>query len=196
MKKVLVPAIIVVVIGFFAWGLLGGTYNTMIEKYESIENAWSDVETQYQRRTDLYNSVVQTIRGAADFERGTLHEVINARKQVSDINLSVDELTPENLQRFQDAQNNLSSAFSRMLVTVERYPELQTTGAFREFQVQIEGTENRVNKARNDFNNVARDYNTYIKQFPRNIISGLFGFSSRPYFKAQEGTEQAPEINF
>ncbi len=196
MKKFLVPAIIIVIVGLLAWWLFGGSYNTMISKQEKINEAWSNVETQYQRRTDLYNSVVETIKGSAEFERGTLTDVIKARKQVSDIKLDADDLTPENLARFQKAQSQLSSAFSRLLVTVERYPELKTTGAFREFQVQIEGTENRINKARNDFNAIAREYNTYIKKFPRNIVAGLFGFNERPYFEAAEGTEKAPEINF
>lgn len=196
MKKLLVPAIIIVVLGLLAWWLFGSTYNSMITKQENIKQVWADVEAQYQRRTDLYNSVVQTIKGSAEFEKSTLSEVINARKQVSDIKLEADDLTEENLQKFQQAQNKLSSAFSRLLVTVERYPELKTTGAFREFQVQIEGTENRINKARSDFNEVAQEYNTYIKQFPRNIVAGLFGFDERAYFKAEQGSEEAPKIEF
>ncbi len=196
MKKLLIAAIVIVVLGILAWSLFGGTYNSMIEKQEIVENAWSNVDNQYQRRTDLYNSVVQTIRGSAEFEKSTLDAVINARKQVSDITLSVDDLTEENLKKFQDAQAQLSSSFSRLLAVAEAYPQLQTTGAFRDFQAQIEGTENRINKARTDFNEVAREYNTYIKQFPRNIVAGLFGFSPQAYFEAQKGSEVAPEINF
>lgn len=196
MKKLLIAAIVIVVLGILAWSLFGGTYNSMIEKQEIVENAWSNVDNQYQRRTDLYNSVVQTIRGSAEFEKSTLDAVINARKQVSDITLSVDDLTEENLKKFQDAQAQLSSSFSRLLAVAEAYPQLQTTGAFRDFQAQIEGTENRINKARTDFNNSAREYNTYIKQFPRNIVAGLFGFSPQAYFEAQKGSEVAPEINF
>lgn len=196
MKKFLIPAIVIVVLGILAWWLFGGTYNTMIAKQESLEMAWSNVETQYQRRTDLYNSVVQTIKGSAEFERGTLTDVIEARSQATQIQLKAEDLTPENIKRFEAAQKKLSSAFSRLLLTVERYPELKTTGAFREFQVQIEGTENRISKARHDYNQVAREYNTYIKMFPRNIVAGLFGFEDRGYFQAAEGSEKPPKIQF
>lgn len=168
----------------------------MVELDEQVQESWSTVETQYQRRNDLYKNVVSTIKGSASFEQETLTEVVNARAKATSMNIQADQLTPENIQKFQEAQSQLSGAFSRLLLTVEKYPELKTTAAFRDFQTQIEGTENRINKARKDYNGVVRSYNTYIKKFPNNIYAGIFNFSEKGYFEAAAGTEEAPDIEF
>lgn len=195
-KSTLIGLGIVIVLILIIVQALSGKYNKMVTMNEGVEQAWSTVETQYQRRADLYNSVVSTIRGSKDFEQETLREVIEARSKASGVNIDAEHLTPDKIAEFQNAQEQLSGAFSRLLVTVERYPELQTTKAFQDFQVQIEGTENRINKARNDFNKTVQDYNTYIKRFPTNLISGLFGFDEKGYFRAQEGSDVAPDIDF
>ena len=195
-KSTLLVIGIVVVLALILYNVFSGSYNKMVTMDESVESSWSTVETQYQRRTDLYSSVVSTIKGSADFEQETLNSVIEARSKATSMNVNTDDLTPENIQQFQQAQEQLSGAFSRLLVTVERYPELKTTQAFQDFQTQIEGTENRINKARNDFNQEVQTFNTYIKQFPTNLMAGLFGFDEKGYFKAQAGSENAPEIDF
>ena len=187
---------IVVVLALILYNTFSGSYNKMVTMNESVESTWSTVETQYQRRADLYNSVVSTIKGSADFEQETLNSVIEARSKATSVNIDANNLTPEKIQQFQQAQEQLSGAFSRLLVSVERYPELKTTKAFQDFQTQIEGTENRINKARNDFNQEVQAFNTYIKKFPTNFMAGLFGFDEKGYFKAQAGSENVPEIKF
>lgn len=195
-KSTLIIVAIVVVLGLILYNTFSSSYNKMVTMEEGVESAWSTVETQYQRRADLYNSVVSTIKGSAEFEQGTLNSVIEARSRATSVNIDADNLTPEKIEEFQNAQEQLSGAFSRLLVSVERYPELKTTQAFRDFQTQIEGTENRINKARNDFNQTVQGFNTYIKQFPTNLMAGLFGFGEKGYFKAQAGSENVPEIDF
>lgn len=196
MKKTLIT-IGIVVIGVIAfYSLFSGSYNKMVTQNQAVESSWAGVETQYQRRMDLYSSVVNTIKGSAEFEQETLTKVIEARSKATSVQVDPSNLTPEAIEQFQAAQGEMSSAFSRLMLVVERYPELQTTAAFRDFQVQIEGTENRINKARNDFNTVVQDYNTYIKQFPTNLLAGIFGFKEKGYFKAAAGSENAPNIEF
>jgi LemA protein len=196
MKRSLITIGIVLLVAFLAYSTFKGAYNSMVTRNQQVESMWAGVETQYQRRMDLYSSVVSTIRGSKDFEQETLTQVIEARSRASSVQVDPSKLTPESIEQFQQAQGQLSSAFSRLMVVVERYPELQTTAAFRDFQVQIEGTENCINKARNDFNTAVQDYNTYIKQFPTNLMAGLFGFSEKGYFKAAAGADQAPNIEF
>lgn len=195
-KSSLIIIAIVVVLGLILYNTFSGSYNKMVTMEEGVEAAWSTVETQYQRRSDLYSSVVSTIKGSADFEQETLNSVIEARSKATSVNIDANNLTPEKIEQFQNAQDQLSGAFSRLLVSVERYPELKTTQAFRDFQTQIEGTENRINKARNDFNQEVQGFNTYVKQFPTNLIAGLFGFDEKGYFQAEEGSENVPEIDF
>lgn len=195
-KSTLIVIGIVVVLALVIYNTFSGSYNKMVTMEQGVEASWSTVETQYQRRTDLYSSVVSTIKGSAEFEQETLNSVIEARSKATSMNINADNLTPENIQQFQNAQEELSGAFSRLLVSVERYPDLKTTQAFRDFQTQIEGTENRINKARNDFNIEVQTFNTYIKQFPTNLMAGLFGFGEKGYFKAQAGSENAPKIEF
>lgn len=195
-KSSLILIGIVVVLGLIIYQTFSGSYNKMVTMNEGVEAAWSTVETQYQRRTDLYSSVVSTIKGSKDFEQETLTQVIEARSKASSVQVDASNLSAEKLAEFQNAQTQLSSAFSRLMVTVERYPDLKTTQAFNDFQTQIEGTENRINKARNDFNTEVRAYNTYIKKFPTNLTAGLFGFDDKAYFEADAGSEKAPEIKF
>ncbi len=195
-KSTLIVIGIVVVLALILYNTFSGSYNKMITMEQGVEASWSTVETQYQRRTDLYSSVVSTIKGSAEFEQGTLNSVIEARSKATSMNINADNLTPEKIQQFQNAQEELSGAFSRLLVSVERYPDLKTTQAFQDFQTQIEGTENRINKARNDFNIEVQTFNTYIKRFPANLMAGLFGFGEKGYFKAQAGSENAPKIEF
>jgi LemA protein len=188
--------LILVGIGLLLWFIFGGAYNTMVTKQENTRQKWSLVESQYQRRNDLYNSIVKTIQGSANFERGTLKDVIEARASATQVRVDPNNLSPEEIQRFQQAQQQYSSAMGRLLVTVEQYPQLQTTQAFRDFQAQQEGTENRINKARNDFNDAVQDYNTTIKRFPRNVIAGMFGFNEKGYFTSAPGSDRVPDIQF
>lgn len=180
--------------------ILGGcgcnSYNGLVSADQSVKNSWSNVETNYQRRTDLYGSVIKTIEGSANFEKGTLKEVIEARAKATSINISADSLTPENLAKFQAAQAQLQGSFSRLMAVAEAYPDLKTTQSFRDFQTQIEGTENRINVARKDFNEAVNGYNLKVKTFPNNIFAGIFHFSEKPYYKADPGTEKAPDIQF
>ncbi len=196
MKKGITIILIIAAIVLLIYFAFSGVYNTMVTRSEDTQAKWSMVESQYQRRTDLFSNVVNTIKGSAEFEKSTLEAVIQARASATSIQVDPSKLTPESIQQFQQAQNNLNSAFNRLLVTVEQYPQLQTTQAFRDFQAQIEGTENRINKARDDFNTSVQGYNTYIKRFPNNILSSIFGFSEKGYFKAAEGSEKAPEVKF
>lgn len=180
--------------------ILGGcgcnSYNGLVGADQSVKKSWSNVETNYQRRTDLYSSVIKTIEGSANFEKGTLKEVIEARAKATSINISADSLTPENLAKFQAAQAQLQGSFSRLMAVAEAYPDLKTTQSFKDFQTQIEGTENRINVARQDFNAEVNSYNLKVKTFPNNIFAGFFRFSEKPYYKADAGTDKAPDINF
>lgn len=173
-----------------------GSYNRLVQKDEQVQNAWADVQTQYQRRADLIPNLVNTVKGEANFERGTLNDVINARARATSMQISPDNLTPENIQQFQQAQSQLSGALSRLLVTVEQYPNLRANDAFRNLQTQLEGTENRIAVARRDYNNVVRDYNVAVRRFPTNIFAGIMGFDRKPPFEADAGSERAPSVNF
>lgn len=171
-------------------------YNAMVDKDETVGQKWADVQTQYQRRADLIPNLVNTVKGAADFEQETLTQVMEARSKATSINISADELTPENIQRFQQAQSELSGALSRLLVTVERYPELKANQNFLELQAQLEGTENRISVARQKFNEAVQDYNSYIRSFPRVIYAGWFDFEKKGYFEAEAGAATAPKVEF
>jgi LemA protein len=171
-------------------------YNNMVEKDEIIAKSWADVETQYQRRADLIPNLVNTVKGYADFEKETLTEVIEARSKATSMNINADEITPENIQKFQAAQSELSGALSRLLVTVERYPDLKANQNFLELQAQLEGTENRISVSRQKFNAAVQDYNSYIRSFPRVLYAGWFDFEKKGYFEAEAGTENAPKVEF
>ncbi|NEM96528.1 LemA family protein [Pontibacter burrus] len=171
-------------------------YNDMVAKDENVEAAWANVQNAYQRRADLIPNLVNTVKGAANFEQETLTRVIEARAKATSVNISPDNLTPENIQRFQQAQGELSGALSRLLVSVERYPELKANQNFLELQAQLEGTENRIAVERRKFNETVQDYNSYIRSFPRNIIAGWFDFEKKGYFEADAGSQQAPTVQF
>lgn len=171
-------------------------YNSMVTKDEAVTKAWSSVETQYQRRSDLIPSLVNTVKGYADFEQETLTKVVEARSKATSMSINADELTTENIAKYQQAQSQLSGALSRLLVSVERYPDLKASTQFSQLQAQLEGTENRIAVARDKFNESVRDYNTYIRKFPKNLYAGMFDFEKKGYFEADQGTEEAPEVNF
>jgi LemA protein len=178
--------------------LLGGcsftAYNGLVRGDQAVKNSWANVETNYQRRTDLYNSVIKVVEGSANFEKSTLKDVIDARSKATSISVDIND--PQSLQKYEQAQNDLRSSFGRLLAVAEAYPDLKTTKAFQDFQVQIEGTENRINVARQDFNKTVNDYNLKVKTFPGNIFAGIFGFHEKAYFQAKAGTENPPDINF
>src|SRR5437764_1380365 len=176
------------------WGC--GSYNSLVSQDESVKKSWNYVQSQYQRRTDLIPNLVNTVKGEANFERGTLTDVINARARATSMQVSPDNLTPENIQKFQQAQGQLSGALSRLLVTVEQYPNLRANDAFRNLQTQLEGTENRIAVARNDFNEAVRQYNVTVRSFPMNIFAGMFGFQKKEGFTADQGSQNAPKVDF
>lgn len=171
-------------------------YNNMVERDEAITEQWAQVETQYQRRADLIPNLVNTVKGYADFEKETLTGVIEARAKATSVQIDPSNLTPENLAMFQKAQGQVSSSLSKLLVTVERYPNLKANENFRDLQAQLEGTENRIAVARRNFNESVKNYNTYIRKFPRNLYAGSFDFEKRAYFEAEEGNENAPAVSF
>lgn len=196
MKKWLIPVIVIVVLAIIAYSMFAGVYNSAVQKEENAKTAWSQVENAYQRRNDLIPNLVNTVKGAADFERETLTEVIEARSRATSINVDADNLNEQQLEQFQQAQQQVSSALSRLLVTVERYPELRATQNFQQLQSQLEGTENRINVERNRYNETVNDYNIYIRQFPNNLITGMYGFDQMPRYTADPGAEDAPEVEF
>ncbi|MHC2990652.1 LemA family protein [Pontibacter sp. HJ8] len=171
-------------------------YNTMVQKDETVETAWANVQNAYQRRADLIPNLVNTVKGAANFEKETLESVINARAKATSVQLNADDLTPENIQRFQQAQNELGGALSKLLVSVERYPELKANQNFLELQAQLEGTENRISVERRKFNESVQDYNTTVRSFPNNLMAGIFGFERKGHFQAEAGAQQAPNVQF
>ncbi len=196
MKKGIITliAIVVIVLLIISWGV--GIYNKIVPMNEKVATEWSNVETQYQRRADLIPNFVNTVKGAAAFEQETLTKVIEARAKATQVTVDPSNITPEQLQQFQTAQNEVSSALSRLMVVVEQYPELKATQNYRDLQVELEGTENRISVARRDFNDAARAYNTFIKKFPQNLIASMTKFTERPYFEAAQGTEVAPKVEF
>ncbi|MEO1023010.1 MAG: LemA family protein [Bacteroidota bacterium] len=193
MKKLIIPILMLVVLAL--WGF--SVNNGLIDKEERVDGAWAQVENQYQRRADLIPNLVNTVRGAADFEQETLTSVIEARSKATSVNINASDLNnPEKFQQFQEAQGQLSGALSRLLVSVERYPELRANSNFRDLQSQLEGTENRIATERKRFNDAAQGYNSSIRKFPASIFAGLGGHERKAYFEAREGAEQAPTVDF
>ncbi|SKC13277.1 LemA family protein [Dyadobacter psychrophilus] len=193
MSKGLIAVIVVILI----LGFVGcGKYNGLVSKDEVVKESWAKVESQYQRRADLIPNLVSTVKGAADFEKGTLTAVIEARAKATQTTINAGDLTPENIAKFQGAQDQLSGALSRLLVTVEQYPQLKANQNFLDLQAQLEGTENRITVARNDFNTVVKDYNQEVRTFPNNLFAGVFGFSQKGYFTAAAGSDKAPTVQF
>ena len=174
-----------------------GSYNGIVGKNEAVKTAWAGVENQYQRRADLIPNLVEVVKGSSKFEKDTLLAVVEARAKVGQVTLGKGVLEdPAAFKKFEEAQGGLSSALSRLMVVVEKYPELKSTQGFRDLQVQLEGTENRVAVARMDFNNAAQDYNTAIKRFPGALVAGFGGFKERPYFAAAPEAAKAPAVKF
>jgi LemA protein len=173
-----------------------GTYNKIVSLQQGTESAWAQVENQYKRRADLVPNLVQTVQGAANFERQTLNEVVEARAAATQVKIDPANITPQQLQQFEEAQGRLSSALSRLLVTVERYPELKANANFQTLQAQIEGTENRIAVERQRFNDAVRAYNTLIRQFPASLVAGFGRFTPKPYFQAPAGSETPPQVKF
>ncbi len=196
MKKWLIPLIVLVVLGIIVYSMTAGVNNTGVELEEKAKEAWSNVESSYQRRNDLIGNLVQTVQGAADFERGTLTDVIEARAKATSVNVDASNLSASQIQQFQQAQTGLSSALSKLLVSVERYPDIKANQNFLQLQAQIEGTENRINVARDRYNAAVTDFNTFIRKFPNNIFAGMFGFERMERYQADAGAEEAPDVEF
>ena len=188
----IIPVAIVVVIVLWA---IGG-YNGMVKMDEQVQNSWANVETQYQRRADLIPNLVSTVKGYAKHEQQTLEDVVKARSEATQVKVDSENLTPEKLAAFQKAQSGVSSALGRLLAVAENYPDLKANQNFLELQSQLEGTENRITVARKDFNDTAKSYNQAIRQFPKNILAGMFGFEKKSYFEAEAGSEKAPKVEF
>jgi LemA protein len=184
----------VVILGVIRWGIR--TYNGFIGMEEGVEGQWAQVEASYQRRADLIPNLVNTVKGYADFEQETLTQVIEARAKATSVTIDPSNINPQSLAAFQQAQDGLSSALSRLLVTIERYPDLKANQNFLALQDQLEGTENRINFERKKFNDLTRSYNTSIRRFPASIIANMQDFEKRVYFEATEGSEVAPTVEF
>lgn len=195
MKKILIIGALVVG-AFIIYRLFAGTYNNLVSEQQKVESQWAQVQNVYQRRADLIPNLVNTVKGYADFEQETLTRVIEARAKATSVTIDAGDLTPEKVAQFQEAQGELSSALSRLLVSVERYPDLKANQNFLDLQTQLEGTENRITVERKKFNDTVRSYNTYLKQFPRNLLAGIYGFEERGYFDATPEAQQVPEVQF
>ena len=193
MKKgtIIILAVVAIIV---IWAISG--YNGLVSMDENVSGQWSNVETQYQRRADLIPNLVNTVKGYAAHEKETLEGVIAARSQATQIKVDPTDLTPEKLAEYQKAQGQLATALGKLLAITENYPDLKANQNFLELQAQLEGTENRINVARKNFNDSAKAYNTAIRRFPKNILAGMFGFDKRAYFEAAEGAEQAPQVQF
>ena len=196
MKKWLIPVIViaVIVLGIFGWAK--GVNNTAVTLNESISEAWGNVETSYQRRSDLIGNLVKTVKGAADFEKSTLEAVVNARAKATGVTIDPSNITPEQLAQFNQAQSGVSSALSRLLVTVEKYPDLKANQNFLKLQDELASTENQILTARTRFNEAVKPYNSHIKTFPNSLFAGMFGFKEKAYFTAVEGADKPVEVKF
>ena len=191
-KSFLIVLGIIVVLAIYCFT----SYNGLIRSEEQVKSAWSNVETQYQRRADLIPNLVNTVKGYASHESETLESVVAARTKATSVNLSVDELTPERMAEFQQAQQQVGSALGRLIAISENYPDLKAAQNFQELQAQLEGTENRISKARKDFNEKAQQYNVTVRTFPKNIVASLFGFDQKPYFEADAESKAVPKVEF
>jgi LemA protein len=187
-------AIIIVLVALVAW--TSSSYNGMVSKEEAVSTAWSNVETQYQRRSDLIPNLVNTVKGYAKHESETLQGVIAARAKATQITVDADNLTPEKMQQYQKAQGDITTALGKLLAITENYPSLKANENFSELQAQLEGTENRISESRRVYNDAVQAYNLQIRRFPGNIVAGMFGFEKKNKFEATEGAEKAPEVTF
>lgn len=196
MKKSIIVIGVIVVIAVALFGWVKGAYNGMVEQEEGVNTAWSQVENVYQRRADLIPNLVNTVKGYASHEKETLQGVVEARAKATQMTVNMDDLSEENIKKYQAAQGELQQAIGRLLMLTENYPDLKANENFRDLQAQLEGTENRITVERQKFNETAKVYNTNIRKFPTNILAGMFGFEKKGYFEAQEGAEKAPEVKF
>jgi len=194
-KSIIVLGVLGLLILWLVFSAIG-SYNSMVTKDEAVDGQWAQVENVYQRRADLIPNLVSTVKGYAAHEKETLEGVVNARAKATSTTINADNLDAASLQKFQAAQDGLSSALSRLMVVVERYPDLKANQNFLELQAQLEGTENRIANERMKFNESAKDFNTYIRKFPKNIYAGMFGFEKRAYFESTEGADVAPKVEF
>lgn len=195
-KKSWIVIGVIIILVLILYSTFKGTYNNLVSKEESVSEKWSQVENVYQRRADLIPNLVATVKGYAEHEQETLENVTEARAKATSVNVDPSKLNAQNIQQFQAAQKGLTSALSRLLVVVEKYPDLKANQNFLELQTQLERTENRISIERRNFNQSAREYNSYIRSFPQNILAGMFGFERKAYFEAAEGSENAPEVKF
>ena len=193
MKKSTIVIIVIVAVVLIGFLWYRGVYNKELKLNQQVKGQWGNVESSYQRRSDLIPNLVNTVKGYADFEKSTLTQVIEARAKATSVNINADNLDPNTFQQFQQAQNGLTSALSRLMVVVERYPDLKANQSFLDLQAQLEGTENRINVERTRYNEAVMTYNAFAGRF---LIKPLFHFTEKPYFKAVEGAEKAPEVNF
>lgn len=191
---IIIGAVVLFII--LIYGLFAGTYNSLVEKEAVVENKWADVETQYQRRTDLIPGLVAVVKGYANHEQQTLIGVIMQRASSIQTKINADELNAENIEKFQEAQQELSQGIGRLLAIGENYPDLKASANFTNLQDELAGTENRIAKIRTEYNEVVKAYNVYIKKFPRNMLADMYDFEEKDYFKADEGSEKAPTIEF
>lgn len=196
MKKSIIVIGVIVVIAVALFGWVKGAYNGMVEQEEGVNTAWAQVENVYQRRADLIPNLVNTVKGYASHEKETLQGVVEARAKATQMTVNMDDLSEENIKKYQAAQGELQQAIGRLLMLTENYPDLKANENFRDLQAQLEGTENRITVERQKFNETAKVYNTNIRKFPTNILAGIFGFEKKGYFEAQEGAEKAPEVIF
>jgi len=196
MKRSFIIIGVILLIVFIIYRFFAGSYNQMVSEDENVKNKWAQVENQYQQRMDLIPNLVNTVKGAAEFEKGTLTAVVEARASATQVKVDPSQLTPENIQKFQAAQGQLSTALGRLLMVVENYPNLKANQNFLELQATLEGTERRIAVARKDFNDAAQTFNTYIRRFPQTLLAGMFGFSQKGYLKSDKGAEKAPEVKF
>lgn len=196
MKKglIILAIIVAVVFSIFLWAK--NAYNGMVEQQEAVESAWSQVENVYQRRADLIPNLVATVKGYAAHEQQTLENVVSARAKATQMTVDPTKLDDASIKKFQDAQGELGNAIGRLHMVTENYPDLKASENFKDLQIQLEGTENRISTERNRFNETAKEYNTTIRRFPNNIFAGMFGFERKPYFEAKEGADQAPKVEF
>ncbi len=194
MRPIVLLGVLVLMLIALFWGC--GTYNTFVDKEVNVEETWGNVQNAYQRRADLIPNLVKTVKGQADFERGTLEKVVQARANATSINVDASELTPENMAKFQQAQSQLSGSLSRLMMTVERYPELKANQAFLQLQSQLEGTENRIKVARDKFNGTVSAYNKSVRKMPSAFVASITGFGEKGMFEAEAGADQAPDVNF
>ena len=196
MKKWLIPLLIIAAIAFAIYNWAVGFNNTAIQLNENVSESWGNVQTAYQRRADLIDNLVNTVQGAADYEKETLTSVIEARAKATSVTVDPTNITPEQLAKFNEVQGGLSGALKSLLVTVERYPDLKANQNFLKLQDELASTENQILTARTRFNEAIKPYNNHVKQFPNSLLAGIFGFEGKPYFDAEAGSDKAPDVKF